>query len=64
MDQAKMETFLGKTVADMATTLTVAGGYIGDQLGFYRALHGAGPLTTEQLADRTDTNARLVREWC
>ncbi len=64
MDQEKMEAFLGKTVSEMATAITVATGYIGDQLGLYRALHGAGPLTSGQLAVRTGTNERLVREWC
>jgi 2-polyprenyl-3-methyl-5-hydroxy-6-metoxy-1,4-benzoquinol methylase len=36
---------------------------MGDKLGLYRALAGAGPLTPEELAERTETNARYVREW-
>lgn len=37
--------------------------YLGDQLGLYRALRGAGPLTSAQLADRAGLNERWVREW-
>lgn len=37
--------------------------YIGDQLGFYRALASDGPATSAQLAARTNTAERYVREW-
>ncbi len=37
--------------------------YIGDRLGFYRALAGSGPLTAAGLASRTGTHERYVREW-
>ena len=37
---------------------------LGDKLGLYRALASDGPLTTAELADRTDTTERYVREWC
>jgi len=43
-----------------ATTAMVA---LGDQLGLYRALADGGPATPEELADRTGTAARYVREW-
>jgi 2-polyprenyl-3-methyl-5-hydroxy-6-metoxy-1,4-benzoquinol methylase len=36
---------------------------IGDELGLYRALAGAGPSTPAELAARTDTAERYVREW-
>jgi SAM-dependent methyltransferase len=36
---------------------------IGDQLGLYKAMAGAGPITSAQLADRTSTAERYVREW-
>ena len=36
---------------------------IGDQLGLYRALAAHGPLTSAELADRTGTHERYVREW-
>ena len=37
--------------------------YLGDKLGLYRAMAGAGPLTSGELADRTGTHERYVREW-
>jgi 2-polyprenyl-3-methyl-5-hydroxy-6-metoxy-1,4-benzoquinol methylase len=42
------------------TTAMVA---VGDQLGLYRALAGGGPATPDELAARTGTAARYVREW-
>src|ERR1700690_3959411 len=36
---------------------------LGDRLGLYRAMQGAGPLTSAQLAKKTNTAERYVREW-
>lgn len=41
----------------------VASTYLGVKLGFYRSLADHGPATAAELADRTGTNERLVREW-
>ncbi|WBP85094.1 methyltransferase domain-containing protein [Kitasatospora cathayae] len=40
--------------------LTVA---LGERLGLYRALAGAGPLTPKELADRTGVHLRYATEW-
>jgi 2-polyprenyl-3-methyl-5-hydroxy-6-metoxy-1,4-benzoquinol methylase len=37
--------------------------YLGDKLGLYRALDGAGPVTSEELAKKTGLHERWVREW-
>ena len=37
--------------------------YVGDRLGFYRALADDGGVTASQLADATGTNGRYAREW-
>src|ERR671910_1842904 len=37
--------------------------YVGDRLGFYRALVGNSGASTSQLADATGTNERYAREW-
>jgi hypothetical protein len=42
---------------DVATT------YLGLKLGLYRSLADDGPATAAELAARTGTNERLVREW-
>lgn len=37
--------------------------YLGDTLGLYRALNGAGPVTSAELAAKTGLHERWVREW-
>ena len=37
--------------------------HIGDRLGLYKAMAGAGPITSSTLAARTGTAERYVREW-
>src|SRR4051812_4356626 len=37
--------------------------YLGDRLGWYRTLSAAGALTPDELATRTGTTERYVREW-
>ena len=62
-DADKAGAFVGKVVTDCAATVSVANAVIGDQLGLYRAMAGAGPITSAQLAERTGTSERYVREW-
>lgn len=63
LDEAKVEAFLGKAVTDCGATLSSALVVIGDKLGLYKAMKGAGPLTPEELAQRTGTSPRYIREW-
>jgi SAM-dependent methyltransferase len=44
-------------------TLELASVYLGGRLGFYRALAGGAELTPGELAGRTGTSERYVREW-
>ena len=44
-------------------TFDVASTYLGLKLGFYRSLAEDGPATAAELAGRTGTDERLVREW-
>jgi len=37
--------------------------HIGDRLGLYQAMNGAGPLTAAELASRTDLQERWLLEW-
>ena len=41
----------------------IASTYLGVKLGLYRSLAEDGPATAAELAARTGTNERLVREW-
>ena len=62
-DADKAGAFVGKVVTDCAATVSVALAVIGDQLGLYRAMAGAGPLTSAEVAQRADASERYVREW-
>ena len=62
IDQDKLNEFLGKFVADFGATFNAGMVVIGDKLGLYKALAG-GPLTSKDLAAKTGTDERYVREW-
>ena len=63
MDETKMMEFVGQAVGDVGAVLGGAMVVIGDKLGLYRSMAGAGPLTPAELAARTGTAERYVREW-
>jgi SAM-dependent methyltransferase len=63
IDQAKLEAFVGRAVIDMGAAISGLLLHIGDRLGLYQAMAGAGPITSATLAQRTDTTERYVREW-
>ncbi len=63
IDEAKVEQFVFQAVGELGATLNAALVVIGDRLGLYKALAGAGALTPSELAERTSTNERYVREW-
>jgi SAM-dependent methyltransferase len=62
MDEKKLEAFVNKALDDMGAALTASLVVLGDRLGLYRAML-AGPVTSEELARRTSTSERCVREW-
>ena len=37
--------------------------FIGDRLGLFKAMAGAGELTPEELAKKTGTHPRIIKEW-
>ncbi|WP_458208608.1 methyltransferase domain-containing protein [Haladaptatus sp. NG-SE-30] len=63
IDEAKLHELLGTAVTDFGATFHAALVVIGDRLGLYRALADGGPLTSTELAERTETAERYVREW-
>jgi 2-polyprenyl-3-methyl-5-hydroxy-6-metoxy-1,4-benzoquinol methylase len=63
LDAVKLQAFVGQAVTELGATLGAALVVIGDCLGLYKAMAGAGPLSPKQLADRTGTAERYVREW-
>lgn len=63
IDEAKVNAFVGKAMGDIGSALTASLVVIGDKLGLYRAMAAAGPITPAELAARTETVERCVREW-
>jgi len=63
VDGEKLMQFVFRAVDEVGATLNAALVVMGDKLGLYRALADAGPLSPAQLAERTRTAERYVREW-
>ena len=61
--QAKQEAFVHKVLGDTSATMSTLLASIGDRLGLFKDLAANGPGTSAELARRTDTNERYVREW-
>jgi SAM-dependent methyltransferase len=63
IDEAKLEAFMGQAVTDMGAVISAPLLVIGEKLGLYKAMAGAGPLTSQEIADRAGVAERSVREW-
>ncbi len=63
IDEAKLNAFMGRAVQDMGAAMHASLVVIGDKLGLYKAMAGAGPLTPAQLAAKAHTDERYTREW-
>jgi len=63
MDEERVQQFLERVISDSAAAVAGLCTSLGDRLGLYAAMAGAGPLTSAQLAARTGLAERYVREW-
>jgi SAM-dependent methyltransferase len=63
INEEKMNELMGKFLNDFGGTFHSAMAVIGDKLGLYKTLAAAGPQTSAELASRTGTAERYVREW-
>jgi SAM-dependent methyltransferase len=63
VDVDKLMQFVFRAVEELGATVNTALVVMGDRLGLYRALAGAGALSPAELAERTGTAERYVREW-
>jgi SAM-dependent methyltransferase len=63
VDEVRVEEFLERVFTDFAGAATTVMTVVGDRLGLYQALAGAGPVTAAELADTTGLYPRLVTEW-
>ena len=62
IDETKLNDFLGKAVGDLGAAISASLILVGDRLGLYKAL-AAAAATPAELAERTGTHERYVREW-
>src|SRR3954452_4021244 len=63
IDAAKLEAFIGLAATEAGAALNAALVTLGDELGLYRAMADSQPVTPAELAARTGTLERYVREW-
>jgi len=63
IDEARLNEFMGRFVGDLGAALSAALVVIGDRLGLYRAMADGEQVSADELASRTGTDARYVREW-
>ena len=63
VDGDKLMQFVFRAVDEVGATLNAALVVMGDRLGLYRAFAGTAGLSPAELADRTGTSERYVREW-
>ncbi len=62
-DKEKAQRFLHQLMKDVSASFHSAMTYIGDRLGIFKAMAAAGPVTVEELAQRTELQERYLREW-
>ncbi len=64
INEEKLNNLLGKFVGDLGATMSAGTIVIGEKLGLYKAMRDAGKaVTSQELADLTNTKERYVREW-
>jgi ubiquinone/menaquinone biosynthesis C-methylase UbiE len=63
IDQEKLETFFGRALTDLSAGYGGVMVSLGMKLGLYKAMAGAGPLSSSELALRSHCFERYVREW-
>ncbi|MGH2954129.1 MAG: class I SAM-dependent methyltransferase [Solirubrobacterales bacterium] len=63
VDEGKLEAFMGQAVTDMGAAMNGVLVMLGGELGLWKALAGAGPLSAAEVAERSGVAERYVREW-
>jgi ubiquinone/menaquinone biosynthesis C-methylase UbiE len=63
VDEVKLNELLGKAVNEWGAAEGALLTFAGDKLGLFKAMAGAGSLTSEELAKKTGTHPRIIKEW-
>jgi 2-polyprenyl-3-methyl-5-hydroxy-6-metoxy-1,4-benzoquinol methylase len=61
--EQKRDALVERLLESASSTMNLFTIHLGDQLGFYSILAEDGPMTAKELALRSETNERYVREW-
>jgi hypothetical protein len=63
VDETKLNQFVGKILGDLGGAMSAPLVRMGDKLGLYNALKEHGPMTSKELAAKTNVAERYAREW-
>jgi SAM-dependent methyltransferase len=63
IDMDKLNAFMRQVVGELGATVNAGLIVIGDRLGLYKAMAASGPISAAELAQKTRTAERYVREW-
>ena len=63
IDQTKLDAFLERAFGDLSAGYGGVMVSLGNKLGLYKAMAGAGPISARELAARTGCAERYIREW-
>ena len=63
IDPGKLDALIARAIGDLSAGYGGVMVSLGNRLGLYKAMAGAGPLTARELAARADCGERYVREW-
>lgn len=63
IDDGKLNALLGRMVAEFGAIASAPLVILGDRLGLYKAMAGAGPMTIDQLSEKSRLRMRYTQEW-
>ncbi len=63
MDKQRIKDFAGHVFRDMSGAMVAGLGYIGTTTGLFRAMADKGPMSAEEVIERSGLEARYVEEW-
>ena len=63
VDEIKLQEFIGRIINDWGAAEGALITFIGDRLGLFKAMVGEDEITPEELAKKTNTHPRIIKEW-
>ena len=63
IDETRLNALMGRLVGEFGALARAPLVILGDRLGLYKAMAGAGPMTADRLSEKTGLRVRYAREW-